>query len=99
MSPISSEDSAAGMPSTTEVKDLFGMMLDASESPVNDAMSSGVVAAKAAFDAAAPQVRAAVEKLLEAHRRASGVLLEGAPRRAAGDGAGDAAWAGNGAGD
>src|SRR5205085_2543081 len=72
----------AAMPSMTEVKNLFGMMLDAAApgapDPGGDSVSAAVQAAKAAFDAAPPALRAAVEKLLEAHRRASGVLLEGA---------------------
>src|SRR5262245_52784613 len=75
VSPMSSEGSPAAMPSMTEVKSLFGMMLDAAE--VRGA-SAEVREAKAAFDAARPEVRAAVEKLLAAHGRASGVLLEGA---------------------
>jgi serine/threonine protein kinase len=67
------------MPSMTEVKNLFGLMLEAAEAPGAGSDSSEVQAANAAFDAAPPELRAAVEKLLESHRRASGVLLEGAP--------------------
>ena len=77
MSPMSSNESAAAKPRMTEVKILFGMMLEAAEAPGNGASPEAQAAADA-FDAAPPEVRAAVEKLLQAHRRASGVLLEGA---------------------
>ena len=70
---MSSGQSAAAVPGATEVKNLFGMMLDAAEG----GEASEVEAAKAALNAAPPAVRTAVNKLLEAHRRASDRVRDG----------------------
>ena len=65
---------------SNEIKELFAEMLEAAEArecASNDqSQVQPLQAARAAFDAAAPEVRAAVERLLAAHGRASGVLLE-----------------------
>ena len=57
----------------TAIRELFGLMLDAAdgEAPIEEARS--------AMDLADAGVRTAVERLLEAHRRAEGVLLHPPP--------------------
>ncbi|MBX3372585.1 MAG: serine/threonine protein kinase [Phycisphaeraceae bacterium] len=68
-------------PSMADVKELFGLMLEAdalAHVPPGTADDATTVhTARRAFAAAAPPVRAAVERLLAAHGRASGMLLEG----------------------
>lgn len=56
----------------TVVKDLFGQVLEAEDAAASEE-------ARAALEAAEPAVRDAVERLLSAHRRAAGMLLEDKP--------------------
>ncbi len=60
----------------TRIKELFGMVLDAEEEAASGEPSANPAEANAALAAAPPHVRDAVDRLMKAHRRARGVLLE-----------------------
>jgi eukaryotic-like serine/threonine-protein kinase len=85
-------DSRETLSDLTVVKELFGLVLDAAEASTSSQADSAdraiIDEANAAMAAAEPVVRDAVDRLLAAHQRAAGVLLEEKPART---GASDAA--------
>ena len=73
---MQTDDATASRPDPKAVKDLFALVLEGEESTSDDGSRISPVEVDAALRAAEPAVRSAVERLLAAHHRARGVLLE-----------------------